>query len=86
MKRQDEIIQLEKDNFVFSELGEFGDPYYVYLLNGKPYGFIEYKHGEWRGKLIDQYVYSSGIFITMAEKIEELNEELEARRNKVFWL
>ena len=79
-----EKVIMAKIEFVFNQTGEFDDPMYVYFVDGDLCGFIIYGTGTWSGSLKDGWVYGPGIFKDMAEKIEELNDNLETERKR-FW-
>ena len=79
------MIEVKKSEFVFVQLGEFDDPSYVYLMDGKMYGCINYD-GIWRGTLREDCQYSVGVFEEMAMKINELNDSLIEQRKEFFGL
>lgn len=77
-------VAVTEMRFEFVQPGEFADPYYALMLDGRRFGDIRVVNGQWQGYLTDTYRYSAGIFTAMAEEIDRLNADLETQRAR-FW-
>lgn len=70
--------------FIFTQDGEFKDPYYAVVIGGKIYGDLHYVECQWRGFLSGAYSHTAVTFDLIAEKLDELNESLAQERSKFF--
>lgn len=80
------LIEITKCEFVFMQSGEFDDPFYQLMLNGQVYGSIRYCDGVWYGSLSSWDMHSSGTFMIISKKIDELNASLDKQRKEFFGL
>lgn len=80
-------IQIEEVeiNLEFMQDDEFSIPYYMICDDQGFYlGRIKYIDGKWESGLYSSYLHDSNFFFAVAIALEELNYELEERRNN-FW-
>lgn len=82
-QKKDEKSELDIE-FIYSELDEFSDPVYEIWRKGRGMGILVVRREGWFGSLEGDRAYSAAVFEAVAEKLRELNADLEEAR-KSFW-